>query len=156
MIEVKNQLEHRCWQCDRVLFFSDGEFDGVIRITCRRCRAKNVISRDGSQSRLSSLRAHASPISPDIAEILELMESRWQALAQDSARRKASLAVGLRFQVFMRDSFKCRYCGIGAEQGAILHADHVIPQSKGGPTSLDNLVTACLDCNLGKSDKPLN
>jgi thioredoxin-like negative regulator of GroEL len=36
-----------------------------------------------------------------------------------------------------------------------LHADHVIAESKGGPTTLENLVTACMDCNLGKSDKDL-
>jgi 5-methylcytosine-specific restriction endonuclease McrA len=59
----------------------------------------------------------------------------------------------LRFAVFVRDGFRCRYCGIGACDGAVLHADHVIPASRGGPTNIDNLVTACLDCNLGKSDK---
>jgi hypothetical protein len=58
----------------------------------------------------------------------------------------------LRFQVLQRDAFRCQYCGRSARDGAILHLDHVVPFSKGGPTSEDNLITACERCNLGKSD----
>lgn len=58
----------------------------------------------------------------------------------------------LRFKIFQRDNFRCQYCGRSAKDGAILHVDHVYPASKGGMFSPGNLVTACFDCNIGKSD----
>lgn len=86
---------------------------------------------------------------------VQMMEDHWHRVMKNRAGIRARLAVGLRFKVFMRDGFRCRYCGISADAGAILHADHVMPESKGGPTTLENLVTACIDCNLGKSDRLL-
>jgi len=83
------------------------------------------------------------------------MEERWQAFRTTQLRERGVIAVGLRFDVFMRDGFRCRYCGVSVDDGAILHADHVVPESKGGPTTFENLVTACIDCNLGKSNKDL-
>lgn len=53
--------------------------------------------------------------------------------------------------VFERDGYTCQYCGAKAPD-AELHVDHIVPVSKGGGNSLDNLVTACAACNLGKSD----
>lgn len=58
----------------------------------------------------------------------------------------------LRMQVFKRDDFTCVYCG---QRGGELNADHVVPHSRGGMTLLDNLVTACRECNLEKSDMPV-
>ncbi|MBI5416662.1 HNH endonuclease [Candidatus Poribacteria bacterium] len=53
-----------------------------------------------------------------------------------------------------RDSFKCIACGRAPiNDGIILHVDHIIPKSKGGTDSLDNLQTLCSNCNLGKSNK---
>lgn len=57
----------------------------------------------------------------------------------------------MRFDVLVRDGFKCRYCGAGPQQSA-LTVDHVVPLSSGGRNEPSNLVTACYDCNIGKSD----
>lgn len=92
---------------------------------------------------------------PSLESMLETMQQRWDDFRVTKLRTRGVVAVGLRFDVFMRDGFRCRYCGVSIDDGAILHADHVIPQSKGGATTLENLVTACMDCNLGKSDKDL-
>ena len=54
-----------------------------------------------------------------------------------------------RFNVFLRDSFSCQYCG-HRQPTPELTFDHVIPRSKGGRTMWDNVVTACCDCNLRK------
>lgn len=60
----------------------------------------------------------------------------------------------LRYQVLKRDNFKCCACGASpAKDPTIeLHIDHIIPWSKGGETTIDNLQTLCSKCNLGKSD----
>lgn len=62
----------------------------------------------------------------------------------------------LRFEVFTRDGFRCRYCGRTPDRDDIkLQADHLHPKSKGGLDELSNLVTACWDCNIGKLDRVL-
>lgn len=60
----------------------------------------------------------------------------------------------IRFEVFKRDGFRCTYCG-SKSPNVELEADHVIPRSRGGPDSLDNLTTACTACNRGKGPIPL-
>ena len=56
----------------------------------------------------------------------------------------------LRFDVFKRDAFTCQYCG-GTTPAVVLELDHIHPVSKGGDNSIDNLLTACFDCNRGKA-----
>lgn len=64
----------------------------------------------------------------------------------------------LRYEVFRRDNFACRYCGASAPD-VQLTTDHVIPVTLGGKDEAANLVTACMPCNAGKSssnpDAPL-
>lgn len=56
-----------------------------------------------------------------------------------------------RFNVFLRDSFTCQYCSDTRRDH--LTFDHVIPRSKGGKTTWDNIVTACSPCNLKKGGR---
>ena len=60
----------------------------------------------------------------------------------------------LRFKVLKRDNFKCCACGASPAKNpnVELHVDHIIPWSKGGETTIDNLQTLCSKCNLGKKD----
>lgn len=55
-----------------------------------------------------------------------------------------------RFEVLRRDEHTCRYCGAKAPDTTI-EVDHVIPLALGGTDLPENLVTACSDCNAGKS-----
>ena len=50
--------------------------------------------------------------------------------------------------VFARDGSRCQYCGSAAE-----NLDHVIPRSKGGPHTWENVVAACRRCNTRKEDR---
>jgi 5-methylcytosine-specific restriction endonuclease McrA len=51
--------------------------------------------------------------------------------------------------VFARDGWTCQYCGSRAN----LTVDHVIPRSKGGLSSWDNIVASCAPCNRRKGDR---
>lgn len=59
----------------------------------------------------------------------------------------------LRFEILRRDNHACRYCGATAP-GVALTVDHVTPVALGGSDDPTNLVTACTDCNSGKSATP--
>ncbi len=59
----------------------------------------------------------------------------------------------LRFEVLRRDGHTCRYCGAKAP-AVPLTVDHVVPRVLGGRDEPSNLVTACAECNAGKSSTP--
>lgn len=71
------------------------------------------------------------------------------------AYSREPIPAGLRFAVLNRDGFRCAYCGRGKNEGVQLHIDHLVPVARGGKNELDNLVTACASCNLGKSAQDL-
>lgn len=54
-----------------------------------------------------------------------------------------------RFNVFLRDGFACQYCGSTED----LTFDHVVPRSRGGRTTWENIATACAPCNLKKGGR---
>ena len=56
-----------------------------------------------------------------------------------------------RTMIYKRDGHKCQYCGSTKE----LTIDHIIPRSRGGGDTWENLVVACMPCNTRKSDKLL-
>ena len=56
-----------------------------------------------------------------------------------------------RFNLFLRDEFTCQYCGDTGD----MTFDHVIPRSKGGRTTWENVVASCGPCNLRKGSKSL-
>ncbi len=58
-----------------------------------------------------------------------------------------------RKNLFKRDRYTCQYCG--AQPGPeSLTVDHVVPRSRGGASTWENCVLACLDCNRRKADRP--
>jgi 5-methylcytosine-specific restriction endonuclease McrA len=57
-----------------------------------------------------------------------------------------------RREIFIRDGFTCQYCGRKSHD---LTIDHVIPRSRGGGHSWENLVSACKSCNHRKGGKSL-
>ena len=60
----------------------------------------------------------------------------------------------VRFLVMKKDNFKCCICGVSPSKDPSieLHIDHIVPWSKGGETTIDNLQTLCTKCNIGKSN----
>jgi hypothetical protein len=82
----------------------------------------------------------------------------WRERKKGGASKRPEIALpiawgSVRFHVLHRDGFKCRYCGRGAKENVVLHVDHFDPKSNGGGNSIDNLITACQECNLGKGSR---
>lgn len=63
-----------------------------------------------------------------------------------------NLSRRMRFAVLYRDGFTCQYCGRKPPE-VTLQVDHRNPFSLGGEHSMENLLTACSECNLGKSNR---
>ena len=65
--------------------------------------------------------------------------------------QKAVISGELRWAVWSRDNFTCQGQGCGARQ--FLQVDHIVPESKGGPMTLENLRTLCKACNMKKGNR---
>ena len=68
--------------------------------------------------------------------------------------KRRAISKKTRFEVFKRDSFVCQYCG-AHPPAVILHVDHITAVAAGGTNDIDNLVTSCEPCNLGKGARDL-
>ena len=64
-------------------------------------------------------------------------------------QKKERIPLNLRRRVIERDGLYCVYCDDDLRDAEI-HMDHVIPESKGGETSYNNLQVTCRKCNLAK------
>ncbi len=69
-------------------------------------------------------------------------------------RTRREISERQRFRILVRDGFRCKACGASplTQPGIELHVDHVLPWSKGGETTNENLETKCKQCNLGKGN----
>jgi len=86
---------------------------------------------------------HAETFTLDRPVVIRLLT--YVRIPRDAHRRKIT-----RRAVFARDRWTCQYCG--HERGN-LTVDHVIPRSKGGPSTWENIVTCCAPCNRRKGDR---
>jgi 5-methylcytosine-specific restriction endonuclease McrA len=72
-------------------------------------------------------------------------------LVQFVRRHRVRVAFSRR-NVFVRDEFSCQYCGLRLGPGE-LTCDHVVPRSRGGHSSWENVVAACGPCNRRKGNR---
>jgi hypothetical protein len=79
-------------------------------------------------------------------EVIRLVEYKYIPKRMQILTRK---------NIFIRDGYKCIYCGI-KQSYSELTLDHVIPRAHGGKSTWDNLVTCCHECNLKKGSKLLS
>jgi len=88
-------------------------------------------------------------------------QKRWSAKNRDKcreySRRYRARKVGATIlpvneaAIYARDGYRCVYCGAQED----LTLDHIVPLSKGGTHSEDNLVVACRSCNASKGNRSL-
>ncbi len=98
-----------------------------------------------------------------LADKAEIIESSEELVRSPSFAMNVPLVVRLRYMVkaprhrravlsrravFARDDYQCQYCGSHADS-----IDHIVPSSRGGHHSWENLVAACKPCNLSKRDR---
>ncbi len=76
---------------------------------------------------------------PNVIRLVTYVKIPFDALRRRITRRA----------VFARDGWTCQYCG----RTGSLTMDHVVPRSRGGGTSWDNVVACCAGCNRRKGDK---
>ena len=69
-----------------------------------------------------------------------------------NVRRRREASGMKRLRIYMRDKFRCQYCG---EKNGVaeLTLDHILPRSRGGDNSPVNVVTACITCNNRKGNR---
>ncbi|HEY0366567.1 MAG TPA: HNH endonuclease [Pyrinomonadaceae bacterium] len=69
-----------------------------------------------------------------------------------NVRRRQEASGMKRMRIYMRDKFRCQYCGEKKAAGD-LTLDHILPRSRGGDNSPVNIVTACVSCNNRKGNR---
>lgn len=103
-------------------------------------------------------RSFTVPMTEDtIVELIRILESKLTATAFAKEQRTL-MTKKLRNFIKNRDNFTCCVCGNSThiEPNLLLEIDHIIPVSKGGYTTEENLQTLCWKCNRAKSDKILS
>ncbi len=89
----------------------------------------------------ASWQLHSASLSVARPVVIRLVS--YVRIPRDTHRRKIT-----RRAVFARDDWTCQYCGARSN----LTVDHVVPRSKGGLSSWENIVASCAPCNRRKGD----
>ena len=89
-------------------------------------------------------------------EVLRSPSTTWMMPAvvrlRRSVKRNRSGLKFSRMNVFVRDRFRCQYCGQRFRWGELTF-DHLVPRSRGGRTEFRNIVSACKPCNTRKANR---
>lgn len=112
-----------------------------------------VARMNKDEQEISQIPKEEKPINAqlEIPRRSEIVQPRPRILVEN----RREIRLGLRYKVLNRDKFKCIRCGASPaiEHSCHLHVDHIIPFSKNGRTTVENLQTLCEKCNLGKSNR---
>src|SRR5699024_2516386 len=96
-------------------------------------------------------------INLDIDNLNEFVQylSELVKFKKSAAGQRALMTSKLREKIKQRDNYTCQKCGISTndERNLLLEIDHIIPISKGGMSTEENLQTLCWKCNRTKGAK---
>jgi len=98
-----------------------------------------MVERDGDRILRSQ---HFEFAQPSVVRLTHYIDVRGRQRRSSSKRTR----------IFARDRYRCQYCG---KRGGPfdLTVDHILPASRGGSTSADNLASACFPCNQKKGNR---
>lgn len=108
------------------------------------------VSAGGNSSTKCDIKLNVDNLEKLIFYLNDLIKFRKSVQGQ-----RALMTSSLREKIKSRDNFSCKKCtlSINDEKNLLLEIDHIIPLSKGGITSEDNLQTLCWRCNRTKGSK---
>ena len=107
---------------------------------CSTRRAVVLLLKEQGRSHRGRARASSGRREPRSPSPLVIRLRSYVRLPRADNRRLSRRAI------LARDGFRCQYCGSTRH----LTIDHIVPRSRGGPTSWDNVVTSCAPCNVRK------
>lgn len=143
-------MDHKTWRGHVLLLWAAWGSDPVGYVPADPKRLKRITRCKVTPEMLNGFELKGDHYyHDDLAYLAEKVQWR-----RDGRRTKArpALLKKTRFQVLNRDGFRCVYCGRGSSQTELV-IDHRIPVAAGGTDDPENLFTACVDCNAGKSDR---
>lgn len=108
------------------------------------------VSAGGNSSLRCDVKLNIENLDKFVTYLNELVKFRKSAEGQ-----RALMTSKLREEIKVRDNYTCKSCGlsINEEKNLLLEIDHIIPLSKGGITSENNLQTLCWRCNRSKGSR---
>lgn len=108
------------------------------------------VSAGGNSAQRSTITLNT----PTIDALVQMLAQRirWR---KSAAGQRALMTSALRNQIKTRDNHTCRLCSVSvaAEPHLLLEVDHILPVSRGGLSTPENLQTLCWRCNRTKSNK---
>lgn len=117
-----------------------------------------VLRWGGWRAALGAFIKYVNHESSQVPILIDENMEQINSLPQKDTTISRSISLSLRYKVLCRDRFKCVICGRSPakDMNIELHIDHIVPWSKGGQNTEQNLRTLCFDCNLGKGAKNEN
>lgn len=126
---------------NRLVLVLNATFEAIGVVSARHAM-KLVFKGRAVVQELSAYVIHTSQMDIPLPDVIRLVHYRRVPRISRSFSRRGLL---------LRDQYTCMYCGSQLPVGD-LTMDHVLPQSRGGPTTWENVVTSCRPCNLRKAD----
>ncbi len=140
-----------------VIKSSSGQSEGLSYASVQNALAgleeKGAIKKAGDTNREGTLYQIYIPEEIELCKIFMQEKAIVEPLKIDEKNEKDYYNIKEnRYKIFERDGYKCHYCSkMLTRYSATL--DHILPVSKGGDNSYDNLITACLHCNSQRTNK---
>lgn len=108
------------------------------------------VSAGGNSSQHTDVRLNGETLDALVEELNRKI--KWR---QSVAGQRALMTSRLRTQIKERDRYTCRQCGVSVSQEPhlLIEVDHIMPVSRGGLTTPENLQALCWRCNRVKSNK---
>lgn len=133
----------RCnWQETKLHPLIRYEANGKAQLLCKGCRKKAKAEEAREKAALKAVRRAGMLTPPKVKQPMRVSFWLQGPMPEQALTVKA--------RVRKRDGDRCRYCG---RTDGILTFDHVMPKSRGGEDTEENLVLACVRCNLRKANR---
>jgi 5-methylcytosine-specific restriction endonuclease McrA len=119
----------------------------------RNCQKVNAQKRAKYAANITSARAVKQKWREKNRLLCRIYVKKYEALKKAATINLEGIKQWIA-QIKSKKSVVCYYCGDRISISR-MHIDHIVPLSKGGAHSVENLCVACAPCNHSKSDKPI-